>query len=280
MTFLEHARACGLILDYVITDGRWHRCSTADHPRKKNGAYLFDGERGVVRNWATMEGYSAYRSGRVERIDRERLIFIRRQQCEEQAQRQQAARELAQSMLARAGVQSHPYLVQKGFPSENCFVLDGELLIPMREATRYTVLNSLQRISETGEKRFLAGGKAQGSVFCLGRTKARERWLCEGFATGLSVKAALDHLYRDAQVVVCFSAGNIAQVVPHIKQPAFVMADNDESGTGERVSRATGLPWCMPDQVGYDANDVHQRAGLRALVRLIQFAGASREHAA
>jgi putative DNA primase/helicase len=44
------------------------------------------------------------------------------------------------------------------------------------------------------------------------------------------------------------------------------MADNDKSGAGEKAAKETGLPWAMPSAVGMDANDLHQRDGLRALV--------------
>ncbi|WP_246183747.1 toprim domain-containing protein [Pandoraea anhela] len=98
----------------------------------------------------------------------------------------------------------------------------------------------------------------------------REHWLVEGFATGLSVREALRSLHRPARVVVCFSAGNLQHVAGQIPGRRYVVADNDDSGTGARVATATGLPWAMPPQVGDDANDFHQRAGLGALTRLVR----------
>jgi putative DNA primase/helicase len=38
-----------------------------------------------------------------------------------------------------------------------------------------------------------------------------------------------------------------------------VIADNDESGTGERVAKESGLKYWMSDKVGEDFNDFHQR---------------------
>jgi phage/plasmid primase-like uncharacterized protein len=49
-------------------------------------------------------------------------------------------------------------------------------------------------------------------VFFIGPIRCSERWLVEGYATGLSVRAALRELHREAQVVVCFSAFNLAHV--------------------------------------------------------------------
>lgn len=271
MSFIQHAASYGLILDHAIADGRWHRTPTTDKRKsKKNGAYLFDGARGVVRNWATMNDYAAYREdGSAERISQRDYRALQRRQREQQESRWLDARNIAEDMLRRAAWVKHPYLARKGFPEDAGFVLDGELLVPMREFRDIRKLNSLQRITEDGEKKFLAGGKAKGSVFALGNDRARERWLCEGYATGLSLREALRDLRRSSQVIVCFSAGNMTYVAPSVKRPAFVMADHDESMAGQQAAEATGLPWVMPKELG-DANDLHQGKGLRALVRLIQ----------
>jgi putative DNA primase/helicase len=79
----------------------------------------------------------------------------------------------------------------------------------------------------------------------------------------------LSDLRRQAEVIVCFSAGNLRHVAALVKRPAFVMADNDASGTGQEAAQATGLPWVMPAEPGTDANDLHASEGLRALVGLV-----------
>ena len=48
-----------------------------------------------------------------------------------------------------------------------------------------------------------------------------------------------------------------------------VMADHDASGAGEHAAAATGLPYAMPADEGMDANDVHGRDGLEAVVELV-----------
>jgi len=68
---------------------------------------------------------------------------------------------------------------------------------------------------------------------------------------------------------VCFSDSNMVHVAEQIKGPAFVVADNDKSLAGERAAVKTGLPWRMSDVLGEDANDLHHRAGLAALCKLI-----------
>jgi len=272
--FVSFARSHGLILDHVIADGRWHRTKTEDKPRKRNGAYLFDGQRGVVKNFATMIDYAAYRDGsRAGPIDKAALRARAALAKAEERAKHAEARTKAEGMVERATLDAHPYLAEKGFPDERGLVLEGELLIPMREFTHYACINSIQRISADGTKLFLSGGKAKGSVFFMGPYMANERWLVEGYATGLSLRAALRELHRDAQVVVCFSDGNLAHVgkfVKALRPKAFVFADNDASGAGAKAAEETGLPWGMAPEVGMDANDWHQRHGIRALAKIVR----------
>lgn len=269
MNFLDFAAAHGLRIQFLIADGRWHRCPTEDKPRKRNGAYLWDGDRGVVKNFATMQDYAAYREGaRVGPVDKAALRARRAIAEAEVRAKQKEARQNALAMLQRAAIGPHPYLAAKGFPDEVGFVLDGELLIPMRDFTAYRNVLSLQRIAESGAKLFLPGGRTKGAVFLLG-SNLRERWLCEGYATALSLRAALRYLHRDASIVVCFSASNLAHIGRQLKS-GFVMADNDESRAGEMAARESGLPFVMPPVVGMDANDYQKAEGIARLAKLIR----------
>ena len=94
----------------------------------------------------------------------------------------------------------------------------------------------------------------------------KEVWLCEGYATGLSIQAALKSLYRDAAVMVCFSAGNMVEVGRRLKSK-FVVADHD--ATGQRVAEELSCRWGMSEREGEDANDLHQRGGLAAVRALL-----------
>ena len=219
---------------------------------------------------------------------------------QEQARREEEAREraakravdVASKMLQEAELGPHDYLATKGFPVAQGLVLDGKLLVPMRSLTG--TLQSLQTIAADGSKKFLAGGKAKGAVYNLGR--AWTRWYVEGYATGLSLQAALKRMYRQDQVVVCFSAGNLAHVAPpggSTPRAQYVIADHDwwrcpkkecrakwgyeskrcpscgSSGVtepaGEKYAKQTGFPYWMPPEPGTDANDYHQAHGVEAL---------------
>ena len=289
MSFMELAAVHGLVIRHLIADGRWHRVPTEDRPRKRNGAYICAGERGAVRNWATMEGFALYRPDTPSKqIDRSALRAQLRQATQERAQRnRQVARQVA-DLLQRATVltprpaqpwrsasfpgyeeiEAHPYLLRKGFVDTAALVLNGLLLVPMYDCADERRLIGMQTIDAKGNKRFISGSRAKGAIYRIGR--APETWLVEGYATGLSTAQALRRIYRRACVLVCFSATNLTYVASHTSGRRFVVADNDKSGAGERAAVATGLPWVMPNQIGSDANDLHTGHGIASACEMLK----------
>ena len=163
----------------------------------------------------------------------------------------------AQWIIDHSTTSTHPYLIRKGFPDHKSLTWEEKLVVPIRD-WRGSLL-SVQLIQEDGTKRFQLHTKVKGGRFVLG--SGPERWVVEGFATGLSVKAALDSLYRRARVLVAFSAANILEVA---RRGDRIVADHDPGGQGEKYARGTGCRWWMPTQPG-DACDVHCRDGLDIL---------------
>lgn len=267
VNFVQFAESHGLIIDHLI-EGRWARVKTVDKHHHRNGAYKFLGDVGFVQNHANMDAVAVWKPEGGAIIDRVAMREQARRAHADTLARQNAAAARAHAMLGEAAIERHPYLRKKGFPKETGFVREGELLIPMRGDGRK--LLGVQRIKADGSKLFLSGTKAAGAMYALGSDMAKERWICEGYATALSLRAALADLRRSAQVIVAFSAGNIKAIAPHIRRPAFIMADCDLNGVGAAAAVATGLPWVMPDEDGFDCNDVHQQHGLRALVELVR----------
>lgn len=153
-----------------------------------------------------------------------------------------------------------------GFRNDDGPVHSRVLMVPMRAIDTDFLVN-LQLIQTNGTKTFLPGGQARGAAFRLGR--GDETFIVEGYATAMSVMAALGLLYRQASVLIVFSAGNIPYVAERTKGPRFIVADNDASGAGESFSKKSGLPWWQPPRVdgvkSCDANDFHLSAGLPAL---------------
>ena len=235
---------------------------------------------------------------RTDPAERQRQIERARVKQREQERLAAEAASKAQQMIDTAGFEPHPYLALKGFPEERGFVLDGELLIPMRHFTTRT-LQSVQRISEDGSKKYLYGSVTKQAALTLGPPVAPSTWYCEGYATALSVRAALEHLYRhDDQVVVCFSAANVVHVAG---RHGFVVADHDRwkcvnrdcrhrwdaphdltdprcpsckgaklaRPVGQKYASRTGLTWWMSPEPG-DANDFHQQHGVKALANQLR----------
>lgn len=199
----------------------------------------------------------------------------RRFAAEQRAKQASVARE-AQAMVSRAIPGTHPYLARKGFPTLVGLTLDGKLVVALMDFERYPEIISAQLISEDGEKKFLTGGRAKGGVYRFGvaPSKARRVVLCEGYATGLSIDAALRMLSGAHCVLVCFSARNLELVASLLPASinALIAADNDASRTGEESAIRTGRRWVMPATVGHDFNDLHTTQGLRAVVEAIRTA--------
>ena len=184
-----------------------------------------------------------------------------------------AAAEAAQTIIEQSELKTHYYLNSKGLPDVVALVNDQTLIVPMRnvETNQVQGLQSIAWLPDERrwEKKMAFGMRAKGAVLRLGNRKAQEAFLVEGYATGLSVELALRRLRLNASVMVCFSDSNLAHAATSIKGRAFVVADNDASFAGERAAKKTGLPYCMSDTVGEDANDLHQRAGMVALCKLL-----------
>lgn len=291
-SFPDFARSHGLLIDHLIADGRIHRCATEGHSKRKNGAYMYDGRRGWAHCW-DQDGITHYFndpdskpwSDAEKRAHQQQRIARLRQQ----EQRHKRAAHEAQAMLQRAEWAPAAYMGYKGFRERvgrhtkpewrhgYAHVVDGAMFVPMYSLTGAIVGAQLIRwIPEENrhEKKMLPGTRAKGAVFRFGNERASMTWLVEGFATGITVKLALEQMRFPDAVVCCFSDSNLVYVAPHVPGEKRVFADNDKSGAGERAAKATGLPYCMAPEVGMDANDLHVRDGLFAVCGLIQRARA------
>lgn len=274
MNFTDFCRVHGLLVDSVIA-GRWVRVPTTDHPRKKNGAYKWLGDIGWVQNHAASTEVSTWRPDAAEvTVDLEGIARKAREFEQRMVDGWRKAEARAAQLMRDAKAGEHSYLHRKGFPEAKGFVLaDEALLVPMRH-WKTNALMGAQVIRWIGdemryEKKMLPGMRAKGAVFRLGSPQAKRTWLVEGYATGLSVEAALRLLKLRDAVMVCFSAGNLIYVASQLSLDAFVFADNDESGAGQRAAVATDLPYCMAGKVGQDANDMHQADGIFRVASLM-----------
>ena len=260
MHFLDFCRAHGVIIDREPPIGVWKRYPTEDKRHHRNGAVKFMGDHAFVQNHATETEISVWHSDSDSVMDPNKARRAVEAAARDIREKQQEAARKAGFILHQCQIGYHPYLERKGFADEqgNIWKKDDELLLvtPMRVGHR---LVGCQLIDESGDKKFLAGQRTSEATFTM--DNKGPHILVEGFATGLSVKAAMKALKRRYTLHVCFSAGNLKKVAATLPK-GFVVADNDASFTGERVAKEIGWPYWVPDTVGFDANDVHQRDGL------------------
>lgn len=263
MQFVDYCRAHGVLIDTAPPVGVWRRYKTEDKPGHRNGAVKYMGDHGFVQNHATMQEVAVWKADEASRIAVQEVARIAKQADQETRRAQGDAARKAQFILSECRSGFHPYIAGKGFPEEvvNVWKTGAGLVcvVPMYAGRD---LVGCQLINEDGTKKFLYGQRSGGAEFAF--TSGPANFLCEGFATALSVRHALRNLKVRATVHVCFSAGNLKRIAERL--PAgVVVADNDASGTGERVAKEIGWPYWMSDTVGEDANDYHQRRGLFAL---------------
>jgi putative DNA primase/helicase len=194
----------------------------------------------------------------------------------EEARKNQGYRDAAmrsQELIDVCTRETHYYLNAKGLPDAIGLVADGVLVVPMRslETNQLQGAQTIEWIpaERRWEKKMVYGMRAKGAVLRLGNKNAQETFLVEGYATGLSVEMALRRLRLNASVLICFSDSNLAYVASMLTGRAFVFADNDASGAGERAAKKAGFPYCMSSVLGNDANDDHQQFGLIHLCTML-----------
>ena len=118
----------------------------------------------------------------------------------------------------------HDYPANKKITPYKAKQHGSTLLIPMYFNDD---LVSVQKISSTGDKRFMKGGRVKGAYLLLADPSSRIV-VCEGYATGCS----LQEKQPKATVVVAFSKSNLKAVALSMKAKypdgsVDIMADND-----------------------------------------------------
>jgi len=278
---------------YSTHFGRWMKTDTLDGGKsgKGDGRVIVNEHHVTAWNWRTGEKHTvALKDEEYTPAERRQIA---RQVADAEKRKKEKAQEaaaIATAMLAKAKPAQHPYLITKGFQHERAPVIDAAsvlsiggkyllpqsggdraILVPARVGNRIT---SLQLIWEDGTKRFLVSGEMENAAFRL--ASGNFIWLCEGYATGLTLRTALKALHRDDGVLCCFSAYNVKVVASGLRGRRAILTDNDKPmpqfdglGTGEWYSRQANLPYLMPPQLGDDLNDVHMRDGIFTVQRLL-----------
>lgn len=291
MNFINFARAHGVAINEskFFASDRIKRCPTVEHPKSTNGAYFWDGHRGWVFAWdggGKVHWFDDPNAKPWTDEDKRAWAAKRDAARKQQEQKHRDAARRAAELLRETRPAPHDYLYRKGFPHADGLVLpDGGLLVPMRdwksnELRGAQVIRWTDTEEEPGVMRWVKkmsyGMQPRGAVLRLGSRHATEMIFCEGYATGLSIEAAVNQMRLNAMVLVCFSDSNMVHVASLATGGRrYVFADHDrvnkKTGTraGHEAARKTGLPYCMSEIEGEDANDLHARAGLLTVCRLL-----------
>jgi putative DNA primase/helicase len=217
------------------------------------------GTHAFIQNHATMTEIEVWHAEGDSVMDQSKARKAVEAAARDIRDKQQEAARKAATILNQCQIGFHPYLEKKGFKEEqgNVWKTDDGLLlvIPMRVGHH---LVGCQIIKEDGEKKFLFGQRTSAAYFCF--DNKGPNILCEGYATALSIRAAMKALKRRYTLYTCFSAGNMKKVAATLPN-GFVVADNDLSRTGQNTAEAIGWPYFVSEAVG-DFNDLHQSIGL------------------
>ena len=143
-----------------------------------------------------------------------------------------------------------------------------------------------QTISNTGKKRFKAGGKKKGCCFIIGNILSSQTvYLNEGYATAASI-----YLATGITTLACFDIGNIEPVLQDIRRKypnleSIIVADNDKwkdinTGkiTAKKLFKKYGVKFALPNfrseydnRKPTDFNDLHIMQGIEEVRRQLQW---------
>lgn len=238
MSFVDFCQSCGIKIRHLPTPSNvWHRYPTVDKPGSRNGSVYWDGVVGFAKNWATMEKAVKFESSRkLDEKELEKAKRIQKEQYERRMRYQAQSKESARSYFEGLPIlrETHPYLEAKQLSILGCKGLkeDGNrIVIPIYING---VFGSYQTIDVDGTKKFAAGCPVGSGYFLIARQKPNLICIAEGFATGLTIFQCI----TDANVYVCFNAGNLVAVAEQLrgklKLPVVICADNDHETEKEK----------------------------------------------
>jgi phage/plasmid primase-like uncharacterized protein len=281
----------GLSVDCPVADGNIHRChSNAKDKRNKSGWYLIHayGEHyyAVFGCWVRDEKRKA--STKAMNGDNNGAAkawrILQEQHAAAELERLDRAKRVVKNYLEKwtqPADPGHDYLINKGVgvygdlrECNDCLILP--VLNIAGEATSYQI------IPRSGvRKRFLYQGVVAGGCFPIPGDDSVTVCVCEGYATGATIREATGF-----KVLVAFNAGNMEAVARYAGQrfsgrEVLICADNDH-GTEEdrgfnpgllaakKIQDSLGLGFVYPTGIkGTDFNDMAAECGLDAVRQVI-----------
>ena len=218
--FTAALQARGIIApSQLIADGKTHRADVAGHNGKSDAIYSLhlDGHpAGGFKNFKDNLGWQDWK------VDTS-TPTVERPTDDDAGE----ASKIWESL--REANPKHHYLVDKNIKPHVARQKGNRIVLPVQ---RDTEIVGLQYIFPDSTKRFLPGTKKTGAYCALGKLTDAGAIICEGFATGASLREVLHET-----VVVAFDCGNLLPVAKHLRErfkdaPFVIAADDDHRTDG------------------------------------------------
>lgn len=240
-----------------IADGKIHRFHIAeDRLGTQNGWYIiFPGENfGKFGSWRTGRTYNWSNSNLSSNLGnlqfRERREKLSHNLLAKQHSTHAAAAKRAHHLWqnSKRPDPHHPYLSAKGCNPHNLRQFGNTLLVPIFHGGH---LVNLQRISPSGEKRFLPGGRINQCYSLIGTPSPLvELYICEGWATGATI-----HEETGAVVACAMNSGNLLRVGQHLHSlypdATLIIAGDDDRKTAGNPGREAAIKAAAALDCGY-----------------------------
>lgn len=248
----------------------------------QDGAAFGNWRDGAAFTWQRQKDGPPPDPAELQRIRQRAEEARKAAEAEREASYQEAAHKALATWQAAEPAGEHPYLTRKGIGPHCARIRAGWLVLPVHDKAGN--LQSVQSIgpdlSNPRNKLFMPGGKMQGGRCWLGEpTDAGPLVLCEGFATGASIREATGW-----PVCVTYTAGNLRPVACDVREAfpraKLVVCGDDDRKTEGNPGRLKALDaaklvhavavfptFTGPD--GSDFNDMAQQSGREAVRKLL-----------
>ena len=279
---IEEMTSFGLIVNEPIADGSIHRCqSNSKAKRNKDGWYRIiqhgDHFYSIFGCWVSGEKIKTSTRGLNGDTAGALKIWkmIEERHNAEELEQIQKAKKTASIFIEKhtfPASPDHPYLISKDVGVfGNLLTSNRALVLPVVSPSGE--ITSYQTISPTGRKRFLYQGVVAGGCFPIPGDDAVTVCVCEGYATGATIRAATGF-----KVLVAFNSGNLVAVAKSAEKQfpgreILVCADNDHitekrigKNPGIESAKKTGCRYVFPTGIkGTDFNDMATDCGIDAV---------------
>lgn len=213
---------------------------------------------------STAEAITALTGGRALKLSKEDKAE-REQALKACAEAEARARKTATAQAAKRWSASipadamHPYLVRKNVAAHIARAEGDNLLLPIFDASGN--IQSVQSIAPDGEKRFHAGAPTKAGRASIGIYMGRTI-ICEGFATGASIYAAMpDH------ICIAYSKANMHIIARELAMAGcsiMLAADTNAADEMRALGMELNCPVAVPAEGG-DFNDQAEASGIESV---------------